>query len=230
MRVLITGSNRGIGLAYVQQLLARGDTVYAASRQPEQAADLQALTATYDDQLILVQMDVADADSVAAAGAAVQQHTDALDLLINNAGVNPDEGGLGDLQKDQLLWVLEVNVAGVMLVTQQFTDLLAAGANPRVVHISSGAGSLAQASAGMLSYRVSKAALNMLHRVLDFDLRERGITTLALNPGWVATDMGGADASLQPDESVRQQLQVINAMTLAESGAFKNYDGSTLPW
>lgn len=230
MRVMVTGSNRGIGLEFVRQLLARGATVFATARQPEQADALAALKRAHGAALHIVELDVADPHSVVNAHAAVTQQTDALDLLINNAAILIEGEGLGQLDKDNLVRTLEVNVAGPMLVTQQFMTLLAAGTQPRLVYISSGAGSIARARSGLVSYRVSKAALNMLMRVLDHDLKPKGIASLALNPGWVATDMGGADASLQAAESVRHQLQVIDALTLEQSSTFLDYDGSPIAW
>ena len=192
MRTLVTGSNRGIGLEYVRQLLGRGDQVFAACRNPSAATELAQLKTTYGDKLSLVALDVSDADSVSAALEAVKSQTPALDLLINNAAINPGEEKLGTIKKADLMRTFEVNVAGVMLVSQAFVDLLAQGDSPRLVQISSGAGSITQGGAGMYSYRVSKAALNMFNRVLYQDLQPLGIITVVLNPGWVITDMGGA--------------------------------------
>ena len=230
MRVLVTGSNRGIGLEYVRQLLARGDRVFATCRNPDAADALKQLKTDYDDALTLVAMEVIDPDSVASAYDSVCGQVDALDLLINNAAINPGEEKLGGIQKADLMSAFEVNVAGVMLVSQQFVDLLKNGDNPRLVHISSGAGSITQGSPGQYSYRVSKAALNMFNRVLYQELKPLGIISVVLNPGWVITDMGGPNAHLQPEDSIRQQLQVIDSLTMDDTGSFKDYNGGELPW
>ena len=230
MRVLITGSNRGIGLEYVRQLLARGDTVFAACRKPDAADDLQQLQANYGERLTIVQMEVVDEESVANAYAHVRQQTDALDLLVNNAAINPGSEKLGEINKSDLMRTFEVNVAGVMLVSQQFVDLLKNGEQPRLVHISSGAGSIARGGPGMYSYRTSKAALNMFNRVLYQDLKPLGIISIVLNPGWVITDMGGPNANLQPEDSIRQQLAVIDSLTMDDTGTFKDYTGDPIDW
>ena len=230
MRTLVTGSNRGIGLEYVRQLLARGDQLFAACRNPEGTPNLGPLKSEYGEKLTIVKMEVTDPASVSAACDVVSGQVDALDLVINNAAVNPGEEKLGEIKKSDLMHTFEVNVAGVMLVSQQFADLLKRGEKPRLVNISSGAGSIEQGGPGMYSYRVSKAALNMFNRVLYQDLKPLGIISIVLNPGWVITDMGGPNAHLQPEDSIRQQLQVIDSLTMDDTGSFKDYTGGELPW
>ena len=231
MRVLITGSNRGIGLEYVRQLLARGDTVFAACRNPDLADDLKELQADYGDKLTLVQMDVSDENSIATAHTQVSQQTAALDILINNAAINPGREEFGGIKKSDLMQTFEVNVAGVMLVSQQFVDLLKNGEQPRLIQISSRGGSFAlNARTGMCSYRTSKAALNMLNKVIHHELKLLGIISIVMAPGWVITDMGGPNASLQPKDSIRQQLAVIDSLTMDDAGTFKDYTGSTVAW
>ena len=230
MRILVTGSNRGIGLEYVRQLLHRGDQVFAACRNPDAAQALDQLKGKYGAKLVTVAMDVTDSASVSAVFDGVRSQVEALDLVINNAAVNPGAETLSEIKKSDFMHTFEVNVAGVMLVAQQCVDLLKGGENPRLINISSGAGSIAQGSPGMYSYRVSKAALNMFNRVLYQELEPLGIISIVLNPGWVITDMGGPNASLQPEDSIRQQLQVIDALSMEDSGLFKNLDGTELPW
>ncbi len=109
-------------------------------------------------------------------------------------------------------------------------DLLAAAKDAKVVNISSGMGSIAQSSGGSYSYRTSKAALNMLSKVLSADLRPKGIACIAMHPGWVKTDMGGSHASLSPEESVSSMISVIEGLELSDSGRFLQWDGAELPW
>lgn len=231
MRVMVTGSNRGIGLEYVRQLLARGDRVFAMCRKPDDASELQELEATYEDRLSIVQMDVASEDSIARAYDAVASETDALDVLINNAAINPGDESFGDLKKENFMKTFEVNVVGVMLVTQYFADLLKQGENPRLINLSSGVASLEEgAPAGLYSYNVSKTALNMLNRTLTHELKPMGIINIVIDPGWVITDMGGPGASLQPEESIRNQLAVIDGLMLDDCGSYKHYSGREIPW
>ena len=231
MRVLITGSNRGIGLEYVRQLLARGEHVFAMCRNPDSAQELQVLRDQYTSQLVIIKLDVTDPTSVNTAYDEVSAQVDSLDLIINNAGIDLGAETLGNIQKTNFMRAFEVNVVGVMLVSQRFVHLLKCGDNPRLVNIGSGAGSMTEgAPAGLYSYNASKAGLNMLTTMLHRDLQTSGIITIVLNPGWVITDMGGANAKLQPEDSVRQQLQVIDGLTIDDSGVFKNYDGGEIAW
>lgn len=231
MRWMITGSNRGIGLEYVKQLLARGEQVFAACRDPESATDLQALHAQYGKQLSLIQLEITDPDSVNQAYADVSSQVDGLDVLINNAAINSGEDTLATVTKENLMRCFEVNVAGVMLVSQRFIDLLKQGEHPRLVNIGSGAGSIGDGAPPIyLSYNISKSALNMLNMMIHQLVHPMGIISIVLNPGWVITDMGGENADMQPSESIRQQLTVIDGLSLDDSGRFKNYDGVEIAW
>ncbi len=231
MRIMITGSNRGIGLEYVRQLLARGDQVFAACRNPESAQELQTLKDQYASQLSIIKMEVSDESSVSAAYEEVSKQVDALDIIINNAAINPGDESLDDIKKSVLMQTFEVNVAGVMTVTQQFIPLLQQDDNPRLVNISSGVASLARGGAGKLySYNISKTALNMLNLMLHKDLQPMGVITLSMSPGWVKTDMGGDGAQLEPEYSIRHQLQVIDGLTPEDSGRFVDFDGEDIPW
>jgi NAD(P)-dependent dehydrogenase (short-subunit alcohol dehydrogenase family) len=231
VRVMITGSNRGIGLEYVRQLLARGDRVFATCRNPESAQGLQTLKEQYEARLSIIKLEVVDPESVETAYAEIEKQVDALDLIINNAAINPGSEKLADIKKSNMMQTFEVNVAGVMLVSQRFVTLLKEGNNPRFVNISSGVGSIARGGAPHLySYSISKAALNMFNQILATEVKPMGITSIVLNPGWVITDMGGAGANLQPADSIRQQLQVIDSLTMDDTGRFKDYDGTELAW
>jgi NAD(P)-dependent dehydrogenase (short-subunit alcohol dehydrogenase family) len=232
-RVLITGSNRGIGLAHCRALLARGARVFATCRNPDAAADLHALQAQHGDRLILVPLDVADQDSIDAAAAAVRQHTDALDLLINNAAINPPavDQTLRGSSFDTLLDTLCINTAGPLQVTQALLDLVIAGDNPKIVTITSGLGSIeTRRSGGNYAYSTSKAGLNMIARLMSFDLTPHGVIVITMDPGWVKTDMGGRGAELDPDESIRGQLNVIDNLTPDDSGHYFLYNGEEIPW
>lgn len=231
-KVLITGSNRGIGLGLVKQALANGDVVFAACRKPEDAKDLQMLTSQYGDQLHIIQLDVSDEASIAASVDAVQQHTDSLDILINNAAINPREksGRFGKLDMDTVSQVLHVNCTGPMIVAQTYYPLLKQGDTPRIVMLSSGMGSISGTSGGSYAYRMSKAAINMAARNLSIDLRSDGIIAIAMDPGWVQTDMGGPGASITVDTSASGQWDVINGLRMADTGGYRRYDGGRHEW
>ena len=234
-RILITGSNRGIGLELVRQYINRNDTqVFATCRTPDEAKELQQLAQQHPDRLHIIALEVTDANSITASVAAVSTKTDALDLLINNAAINPStdrERTFGKLDAEAMLHVLNVNAVAPIVVAQAYADLLRKGNNPRVVQMSSGAGSLEQqANSRSYTYQASKAALNMFSRCLANSLADDDMITIMLNPGWVVTDMGGPNANLQPEESVAGILNVVDNLTAADNNTFLQWDGATLPW
>ncbi len=230
--ILITGANRGIGFELTRQLLQDDAAIFATCRAPERADALNNLAREQPNRVTVLQMDVNDEASISAALKAVSAKTDALDLLINNAGIGGDEGGriMGQLTATEVGNVIATNAVGSLIVTQACRDLLKNGENPRVVMISSGMGSLQRAGGSSYAYRMSKAAMNMAARVLAFDSAMAGIVTITVNPGWVQTDMGGPSASLKPEESGNALRALINSLTPADNGMFFQYDGSELPW
>jgi NAD(P)-dependent dehydrogenase (short-subunit alcohol dehydrogenase family) len=226
MNVLITGANRGLGLEFARQLAARNDTVFAGCRVPEAASDLRLLNVQP------IALDVSDSASVDGAKREVSAQIQRLDVIINNAGVFGSAAGdqrLGSLDADEALHVMQVNYVGPMLVIDRLANLLGEGS--KVVTISSGYGSIAHASTDWpVYYCCSKAAVNMLSRILAGQLRGRGVTVISLDPGWVATDMGGASAPLQPAESVADMLRVIDGLSPKDTGKFLNHRGHENPW
>jgi NAD(P)-dependent dehydrogenase (short-subunit alcohol dehydrogenase family) len=130
-----------------------------------------------------------------------------------------------------MLEVFRVNAVGPMIVSQVFLDLLREGRNPKIVNMTSQMGSLeTKQEGGYYSYSSSKAALNMITRLLSFDVQPDGVIVAALHPGWVRTDMGGEHATLTPQESVRGLLEVINRLTADDSGKFYTWEGREHPW
>ncbi len=237
-RVLITGAGRGIGLELAWQYAERGDRVLAGCRALERAPDLRALIDRHRETVSALPLEVTDATSLAAAVQQAHREIEGLDILINNAAINPGdaavEGPDGQrlLDDTRTLEVFNVNVVAPVRVAQAFTSLLTHGTGPRVVNISSGSGSLTYATDGGdgYSYAASKAALNMVTRTYAWTVRDQGITAVMIDPGWVKTDMGGVDATLEPEESVRGLLTVIDALMSKDAGRFLRYDGSEVPW
>ncbi|MBF9142206.1 SDR family oxidoreductase [Hymenobacter properus] len=237
MRVFITGANRGLGLELTRQYLERGDQVFAASRQPTQATELQQLKQQYADRLVLLPLDVASADSIAAAVQAVQANTDALDVLINNAGVYPHAGSgdahqrLGQLTHDDAIETLQVNAVGPLLVAQALLPLLRAGQRGRILSISSGQGSLTwKATGDPYHYSASKAALNMYMRSLAAEVGHMGLISVLVDPGWMRTDMGGDHATQEPADSARGIIRLAEQLHADENGSFLTWQGQHVPW
>lgn len=230
-RIFITGANRGIGLELARQTLLRGDRIFAATRQPENAIDLQELKAAHGDQLTIIKLEVTEQAEIDAAVEQVSKEVDGLDVLINNAGILPPSQQPGNLEADVLLNTLRVNAVAPVMVTQALLALLRQGSDTRIVNVTSQLGSLAlKKSGGRYSYNGSKAALNMYTKALAYDLQGDGITTIMIHPGWVATDMGGSAAPVSPAESAAGILQVTDGLTSQDNARFLGWDGSELPW
>jgi NAD(P)-dependent dehydrogenase (short-subunit alcohol dehydrogenase family) len=238
-RAVVTGANRGLGLEFTRQLAAAGDEVVATARHPKTAEALNKLASTSGGRVTVVRLDVGDPADVEAAALHVGERFEGVDLLINNAGIwtapdQPDRassGPLADLRPDAVAEVLRVNAVAPIEVTQALASCLAAAGRSVVVNLSSGLGSIDGANRrGNLAYAMSKAALNMLTRQLAAELAGQGTIVVAMSPGWVATDMGGPSAPLEPPESVKGMLHVVDALTPAQSGTFLDHAGAVLPW
>ena len=234
---LVTGANRGLGLALVRQLLARGDRVIAACRQPGRATALNALAGDYPGRLHVLPLDVADPRSRAelvrelplvlghGGDAAVAR----IDLLVNNAGVLHSGERFGHLEQGQLEDSLRVNALGPFLLVQALAPWLADGA--RIANLSSVMGSIgSRGEFRSPGYCVGKAAQNMFTVQLAHALAPRGIVVLALHPGWVRTDMGGASAEVAPEDAAAGVLAVVDGASAAQSGQFLDWRGQPLPW
>ena len=236
-RVLITGAGRGIGLELARQYAERGDRVLAGCRDIERAPDLRALVDQHSGHMSVLPLEVTDLASLTAAVRQAHGEVEALDVLINNAAANPGDttvdgpDGQRLLEDTSTLDILNINVVAPVRVAQAFLGLLVGGTTPRVVNISSGSGSLTYATgSGDYSYAASKAGLNMMTRTFAWNVRDQGITAVMIDPGWVKTDMGGPDAHLEPAESGRGLVAVIDGLTLQDTGRFLRYDGSEVPW
>jgi len=231
MRTLVTGANRGIGLELVRQLRDRGDHVEACARSPERARELQALAG---DRVRIHALDVTNAAAVRAVANALAEV--ALDLVLNVAGVY---GGprqslaqmADDLELRDVADTFDVNAMGALRVAVAFLPHLRRGKVKKLVHLTSGLGSISDnTSGGFYAYRMSKAALNMMSRSLAVDLAPDGIASYVINPGWVQTDMGGTGAPTPVADSVRGILREIDRATLDDSGEFLNWRGNRYAW
>jgi len=224
--VLITGASRGLGLEFVRQYRADGWDVIATCRDPEGAGDLRATGAEVHG------LDVTDEVALAALGRKLGGRT--LDVLINNAGIYPlkdPQGAFGDIPIGPWMDALRTNVIAPWKVAETFVSNLEGAERPVLATVSSKMGSIAEASSpGSVVYRSSKAGVNMVVKGLSIELAARGITCLALHPGWVQTDMGGPNALITPTESITGMRAVIAGASMADTGTFRGYDGSAIPW
>jgi NAD(P)-dependent dehydrogenase (short-subunit alcohol dehydrogenase family) len=217
-RALVTGANRGIGLEITRQLAESGWEVIAACRH--RSPELEALGVRIEA------LDVSDDASVQALGERLRGVQ--LDLLINNAGILHGDG-LDPLELDEIRRQFEVNALGPLKVTAALLDNLREGS--KVAIVSSRMGSIGDnTSGGSYGYRMSKAAVNAAGVSLSHDLRDRGITVLLIHPGYVKTALTGGRGLLEPSESARGVLALIERARLEDSGSFFHVDGSRLPW
>tara|TARA_B100000767_G_scaffold266467_1_gene283859 strand:- start:708 stop:1376 length:669 start_codon:yes stop_codon:yes gene_type:complete len=219
--VLITGANRGIGLELTSQLLDCGYKVHATYR-----SDMGGLEEIQNQYLISHRMDVRNKDQILS----VIQEIDTIDLLINNAGVSDGHwSSIAEIDMEHALEVLNVNAVSPVLVTQQALAKLSNQST--VVMVSSLMGSISDCQSGKsYAYRASKTALNMFAVAMKNELEEMGTSLLILHPGWVETDMGGPNAPLSKDESVRGIIQRIQEQDMSMTGRYVEFDGSPIEW
>ena len=226
--VLITGANRGLGLEFVQQYLNKGWDVIATCRSPESAKTLVELSHTANVELM--KLDVTTEEDIIQLGKSLEGR--AIDHLILNAGVLGENcSTLGEMTQSKWLEVLNVNTVAPALIIQALRNNVASSELKTIVGISSRVASIGDNGSGnMYSYRTSKAALNQILVSAARNLAEYGVKTLAVHPGWVQTDMGGADATFTPQESVSGIIAVAESLPFEESGSFKVFDGSEVEW
>ena len=219
---LITGANRGIGLELVRKFLAQGHDVIATARDPETSNELNATGAK------VYPLEVTDAASVAALKEAVGDQP--IDYLINNAGIG-SFAAFKDLDYDAFANMLAVNTIAPIRMIDTFLDNIAASDVKMAASLSSMMGSIenTQASFGLI-YRTSKAGLNMALRAAAPELAEKGVTLLALHPGWVNTDMGGKQAPVNPAQSAAGLYTVITTAGPSSELRFLDVEGKTHPW
>ena len=228
---MITGANRGIGLALVKEFLAGGDFVLAVARHPERSAELREIReGEYGDRLKIYAGDLASEESLLSLSRELTSFPGQLDTLINNAGVFPEEGSeaFEDLDLKHLETAWQVNVKGTLQLTQWLLPLLAKSSSGVIVNVSSGAASISTKDhSRQYCYGLTKAALNHFTRGLAAELRAREITVVAMSPGWVRTDMGGKKAELSVEESARSMAKSIKGLSLPDSGQFLDRLGQT---
>jgi NAD(P)-dependent dehydrogenase (short-subunit alcohol dehydrogenase family) len=227
---LITGANRGIGLELVRQCARAGWRVLACCRNPQNAAELKALAKDADGDIGVHRLDVTDPDQRAALVGALAGMP--IDMLINNAGVYGQQSAtFGNTDEQRWLETFAINTIAPMKLSEALVENVAKSDRKIIAGISSMMGSIADnGSGGHYVYRSSKAALNAVMKSMAIDLKARGIKTVILHPGWVKTDMGGPNAQITVEQSVRGMLGILERATPNDSGKFFDVKGGTIPW
>lgn len=222
---LVTGASRGLGTEFVKQLAAKGYHVYATVRKQADADKAKALAPN-------VTVLVGELGEQAGIDSIVKQLGDTpIDILVNNAGVNGEDQTMGKLSWSEFERVYKTNIIAPVMLLQSLLPNLRKGARKLVLNISSELGSITHASAGFsYAYNSSKAALNMLSAKADRDLRSEGFIVVSFCPGWNKTDMGGKDAPLLPENSVRTLLDTAEKLTIKDGGRYMRIDGKDIPF
>ncbi|CAO3697837.1 unnamed protein product [Rhizopus stolonifer] len=225
---VITGASRGIGLEFVKQISSKGNTVFACARNPDQSEDLQQLI---DNKKVYgIKLDVTCDKSIKDAVAEITKHASGgIDVLINNAGIYVSGKNIEDISKDELFKAFETNVTGVTEVTNSLLPLFRKRGPDhvkKILNISSAVGSISNTTAsGGSAYRISKCALNMATKLQALHLASENFLVYASHPGWVKTDMGGENATINTEKSVTGQLAKLDSITKAENGGFYDWKG-----
>ena len=225
---LITGANRGIGFEITRQAAAQGNRVIACTRNTAESFDLVALTRQHDEITVL-NLDVCAETDMKHIADGIKLP---IDILVCNAGVLNSYGGLRDPDHDTaaITNVLMTNIAGVFFSARSFLPHILEGTPGKIAVISSKMGSQELADSNAPIYRASKAAANNLARTMAAELAPLGIAVGAFHPGWVRTDMGGPRASISPQDSAAGLLKRFDALSLATTGIYEDFQGNKLPF
>ncbi|HVM71724.1 MAG TPA: SDR family NAD(P)-dependent oxidoreductase [Anaerolineales bacterium] len=229
--ILITGANRGLGLALTEKLLAAGHHLHAINRRV--SSELSLLQETHPRSLHLYPGDVSDESSIRQALQRVAGQVDRLDIVLNNAAINLERSGPLLEQVDFSIYVptYQINAVGPLMVVKYALPLLRLGKHKLIVNISSEAGSIgASWRTREYSYCMSKAALNMSSRILQNALKGEAIKVLALHPGWFSSDMGGAGAPITPAQAAREVMKLVLDPPGLDGPIFVAANGDPLEW
>ncbi|KST61867.1 SDR family oxidoreductase [Mastigocoleus testarum] len=219
---LVTGGNRGIGFAIARGLMQKGYEVIITSRSLDKAKEAAEKLQEFG-KVIPIELDVTDDDSIEQALNTLNQNhkIPRLDVLINNAGIYPDEGvNILTISRDLLDLTLNANTFGPVQMVQVFLPLLEKSEDARIINVSSGYGEINGLSADVPSYCLSKLALNGATIMLAQSLRSKGIVVNAMCPGWVKTDMGGESAPRSPEQGADTAIWLATEAPRNETGKF----------
>lgn len=228
MNILITGANRGLGLALVDHALNQGDTVIATERSTSD--NLQKRQAEYPDNLHILQFDVTDEQAIASEKVRLVQTLNKVDVLINNAAIlNGRDQSIEELSFEDSLKAFDINALGPARMIKQFLPLLRKGKEKLIINLSTDAASLTNAYPGDYPYGLSKVALNMLTEKLVRELKEDEIQTFAVHPGWMHTEMGGNQAPTNPKDTANNIYNMIKNRPKSTTGfQFFNHEGEMM--
>ena len=221
--VLVTGANRGIGLALARHFQQHGFSVIATARKPSEALELKKIGVE------TLPLDITDPTSVAALKSKLAGRP--IDILLNNAGIKGhNAASLTELDIEQLKTTFDVNSLGALRVIQALMPNLKMGSQKIVINMSSRMGSIANNTGGAMGYRASKGALNNFNKSLSIEFSEQDFVFVVLHPGWVRTGMTSDRATYSTDESAKALLRVITELSQSDNGRFYDLHGESIAW
>lgn len=241
---IVTGASKGLGFEWCNQLAHLGYKVVLTARDLNKAKEAAEILNEQELVVYPKKIDVTSEADLQALFNWCSEMFGKVDLLVNNAGINSGTRAQGDkslqlknlsiesLDKSEVLSMIDINAISPILFAQTMRTLLAKSDHPKIINIGSWLGSISiKQSGGNYSYAVSKSALNMMNRAFAFDVKSENIISVVVNPGWVQTDMGGNSAQFTKEQAVSNLISnVVNKITIDDSGKFFNYDGSEHPW
>ena len=234
--ILITGTNRGLGLEMVRQYADAGWRVLACCRVPSKAEKLQALCISHGDAIEMYQLDVTDFDNIDQL--ADELSDTPIDVLLNNAGVfgpkvsegNDLRQSFGSIDYDIWAGVLHTNTFAPMKMAEAFIGHVAASGQKKIAVISSVIGSIGAADGQFYAYGTSKAAVSKAFANLAKDVADKEVAVGVFCPGWVPTEMGGPQADVAIEDSIRGLRARIDELDLNTPLTFRRYNNDLLPW
>ena len=229
---IITGANRGIGLALTRIYAESGKwKILACCRTPNKATALQDIAQKFPGHIEIFTLDVSDAKSIESFAQAIGDQP--VDLLINNAGIlgpDPHQQNLQHMDFDGWSNTFNINSIAPFRMVQAIMKNLEKAKQAKITTISSMMGALSTEVTGYYAYCSSKAAVNKVMKLLSLDLASKGMVVTMFHPGWVQTDMGGDNAEITPQTSAQGLYDVISSLTLADSGKFLTWNGDEHAW
>jgi NAD(P)-dependent dehydrogenase (short-subunit alcohol dehydrogenase family) len=228
--VLITGTNRGIGLHLTNIFAENGWQVFACCRKPKKAEKLNEIAKKFNN-IEIYQLDVSDFDNIEALGKSLKDKK--IDILLSNAGVYGNSKGqfFGNIDYKSFKETLKINTLAPLKLSEVFIKQVQSSEKKVIAIMTSMMGSITLNTDGKeFIYRVTKCAANMVVKCLANELKEKEISALAIHPGWVRTDMGGENAPVTPEESAKGIFNVLMNVDINSSGKFIDFQGKELPW
>ena len=243
--ILVTGTNKGIGLEFARQYLNDGFKVIATCRNLSKLDGLDRLVNSFPDRISIYQMELLDEKSIESFSSKIKDIP--IDIFINNAGLTfgysrnakLSNTGIslnklntfGYIKSENWLPIFKANCIAPLLLTQLLYRNFLLGNQKKIVFISSKPASITENTGGsMYMSRSSRSALNQVIKSLSVDLIKDGISVASISPGWVKTDSGGINALIDVHTSVTGIKKIINELTLENTGNFWDYNGELIPW